>query len=84
VFTDVLHALKAYEGKTVWLPVVDDVKFNQAAPVAGFTPFQITQVDTTGQKYIKGLALEMKEAPAGVSDPGGSDCGLLIAPRLVQ
>lgn len=85
VFADVLHIIKEqYEGKTVWLPVVAEVKFNQSAPIAGFTPFLITLVELRGHKYIKGLALQLAEVPGSVSDPGGEDCGLLIAPRLVQ
>jgi len=85
VFADVLHIIKEqYEGKIVWLPVVNEVKFNQSAPIAGFTPFLITLVELTGHKYIKGLALQLTEVPGSVSDPGGDDCGLLIAPRLVQ
>lgn len=81
----VLSTLKSsYIGKTVWLPVVDTEKFNQSAPVEGFTAFTITEVKTTGHKYVKGVAQILQDAPGSVSEPGGAPYGLLTAGRLVQ
>ena len=74
----------SYIGKTVWLPVVDTEKFNQSAPVEGFTAFTITEVQTTGHKYVKGVAQILQDAPGSISGPGGTPHGLLTATRLVQ
>ncbi|HEX9882809.1 MAG TPA: pilus assembly protein TadG-related protein [Desulfobaccales bacterium] len=74
----------SYLGKTVWLPVVDTEKFNQSGPVEGFTAFTITEVETTGHKYVKGMANPLQDAPGSLSGPGGANYGLLTSPRLVQ
>jgi len=72
-----------YMGKTVLMPVVETVKFNQDVPVLGFTAFQITGVSTTGHRYVRGLALQLWEVSAASSQPGGAnDFGLLSATRL--
>jgi Flp pilus assembly protein TadG len=85
VWKNVLSIIASnYIGQTVWLPVVDTVKFNQSATVLGFTGFQITAVDEKGKKCISGVALGLAEAPGTVSAPGGSDYGLLTSTRLVQ
>lgn len=72
-----------YMGKTVLMPVVETVQFNQNVPVLGFTAFQITGVSTTGHRYVKGLALQLWEVSGSSSQPGGTDdFGLLSAARL--
>jgi len=82
---NVLAKLKsAYIGKTVWLAVVDTEKFKQSGPVEGFTSFTITEVETTGHKYVKGIAKPLQDAPGSLSGPGGANYGLLTSPRLVQ
>ncbi len=82
---DVLSVLLSdWIGKTVFLPVVDTEKYNQSAPVEGFTALTITEVQQTGHKYIRGNALSLAEAPGSQSDPGGVDYGLLTSPRLVK
>ena len=84
-WADVLAKLtSSYLGKTVWLPVVDTEKFNQSGPVEGFTAFTITAVETTGHKYVKGIANPLQDAPGSLSGPGGTNYGLLTSPRLVQ
>jgi hypothetical protein len=73
-----------YLNQTVLLPVVDSLRFGgESVPVIGFTAFQVTEVQSTSHRYIKGLALQMYEIPASKSEPGGTgDYGLLTAPRL--
>ena len=83
--TSVLSSLAAnWIGKTMWLPVVDTEKFNQSAPVMGFTSFTITEVNTKGHKYIRGTALPLGDVPEKLSAPGGANFGLLSAPRIVH
>jgi Flp pilus assembly protein TadG len=83
---DVLHILKnSYIGKTVWVPVVDTEKFNQCGPVIGFTSLTIIEVGTTGgNKYVRAMANPIQEVPEPKAGPGGSNFGLLAAPRVVQ
>ena len=82
---DVIQVLAGYIGKTVWVPVVDTSSFNQSGPVLGFTAFTITEVSNTGSdKYVRGTALPLRDAPESASKPGGVPFGLLTAPRVVQ
>ncbi len=85
VWENVLATLAAgWIGKTVWLPVVDTQKYNQSAPVEGFTAFAINEINTQGHQYIRGNALPLGDVPEKMSDPGGDKFGLLSAPRLVK
>lgn len=82
--SSVLSKLASWIGKTMLVPVVDTEKFNQSAPVEGFTAFTITEVNTKGHKYIRGTALPLADASEKLSDPGGANFGLLSAPRVVK
>jgi Flp pilus assembly protein TadG len=70
-WSGVLATLKSsYIGKTVWLPVVDTVKYNQSGPVEGFTAFTITDVKTTGHQYVRGNAEILRDTPETCRNPG--------------
>lgn len=72
-------------GKTVIMPVVQNLQSTSSAPVICFTAFQITSVGLSGQKYVRGLALKLNEAPPNAGTPGGYlPGGLLTATRLVN
>jgi Flp pilus assembly protein TadG len=78
----------ASQGGTLYtmVPVVETTSFNQAEPIIGFVPFEITEVHNHGNpKYITGLVLDLgvwKSAQPG-PHPGGS-FGALTPPKLVE
>jgi Flp pilus assembly protein TadG len=81
-------------GQLVWLPVVEQVKYNQTDNILGFTGFKITKTGQyKGKHYIQGEPTEMAEAPGASLDADGNtigsdgsigdDFGLLGPARLV-
>jgi Flp pilus assembly protein TadG len=72
-------------GDLVWLPVVEQVKYNQSDHILGFTGFKISETGQyKGKHYIQGEPTEMAEVPGGSSDGSiGTDYGLLGSAKLV-
>jgi Flp pilus assembly protein TadG len=77
-----------YAGKniTVYIPVVDVVKFNQSTPITGFCGFTIIKCDKDGGKhYVEGIAQAITECPGDVTDNSTGDDYALVGPaRLTQ
>ncbi len=74
-----------YIGKTVYLPVVEEIKFNQAEKIKGFCGFTVTEVGKdNGKHYVRGDAQAITDCPGDVTDDStGDDFGLLGPARLV-
>jgi Flp pilus assembly protein TadG len=86
VVTSVInHITDNYCGKTVYLPVVKEIKFNQATKIEGFCGFTVTEVGKDqGKHYIRGDAKAITECPGNVADDStGDDFGLLGPAKLV-
>jgi Flp pilus assembly protein TadG len=73
-------------GQTVWLPVVEQVKYNQSDNILGFTGFIIKSTGQyKGKHYIQGIPTVEAEAPGDVVDDSvGNDYGLQGPARLVS
>ncbi len=73
-----------YIGQTVWLPVVDNIRFNQDRIVQGFCGVEIVaQGVKKGKHFITVKPFELTMAPGDAVDGSGKDFGLLGPPRLV-
>jgi Flp pilus assembly protein TadG len=65
----------------VYLPVVDTDKFNQAQPIVGFVPFEIT--DVNGSLGLTGKIFGLGECFGATPGDSGSPQGTLTPPKLV-
>jgi hypothetical protein len=73
-----------YLSHTVWIPVVDTIKFNQDRPVEGFCEVKIVdQGVKKGKHFITVKPLQLAQAPGDAVDGSGKDFGLLGPARLV-
>jgi Flp pilus assembly protein TadG len=73
-----------YIGQTVWIPVVDTIRFNQDMPVLGFCEVEILdQGVKKGKHFITVSPLKMAQAPGDAVDGSGKDFGLLCPVRMV-
>jgi Flp pilus assembly protein TadG len=73
-----------YIGRTVWLPVVDTITFNQDRIVQGFCGVEIVdQGVKKGKHFITVKPFELAMAPGDAVDGSGKDFGLLGPARLV-
>jgi Flp pilus assembly protein TadG len=73
-----------YVGQTVWIPVVDTIKFNQDMPVLGFCEVLIEdQGVKKGKHFITVSLVKMAQAPGDAVEGSGKDFGLLCPVRLV-
>jgi hypothetical protein len=73
----------SYIGQTLWLPVVNEIKFRQSDQIQLFAGFEVQELGKdNGKHYIGGVIHRLAEVPADIVDVTGEDGGLLSSPRL--